>query len=119
MTNRTVRCRPLRTDPAFRAVLSRRGGEYRKADQYFAFQFGPGDDPSVVRLGLRVGKRHLPRAVDRNKLKRLVRQAVRNQSPGLTGMDLVFHSRPAIAKADWAQLGQKLETALTSLGPKK
>jgi len=40
------------------------------------------------RLGLIVGKRFLPRAVDRNRAKRVIRESFR-QAPNLPAMDIV------------------------------
>lgn len=44
---------------------------------------------SRPRLGLIVGKRHLPRAVDRNRLKRQIRESFRSQADGLPACDVV------------------------------
>ncbi|MBD3646089.1 MAG: ribonuclease P protein component [Pseudomonadales bacterium] len=46
------------------------------------------------RLGLVVGKKAAPRAVDRNRLKRLMRESFR-QHCLLEGMDVVLVARPA------------------------
>lgn len=46
------------------------------------------------RLGLIVGKKSLPRAVDRNKVKRQLREAFRRLEP--MGMDIVVLVRPGI-----------------------
>ena len=46
------------------------------------------------RLGLIVGKKSLPRAVDRNKVKRQLREAYRRLEP--MGMDIVVLVRPGI-----------------------
>ena len=42
----------------------------------------------MARLGLIVGKRMLPRAVDRNRAKRVIRESFR-QAAGLPAMDIV------------------------------
>jgi ribonuclease P protein component len=44
---------------------------------------------SQARLGLIVPKRYLPRAVDRNRAKRLVREWFRLQQHALTGQDIL------------------------------
>ena len=46
------------------------------------------------RLGVIVGKKSLPRAVDRNKVKRQLREAFRRLEP--MGMDIVVLVRPGI-----------------------
>lgn len=42
------------------------------------------------RLGLIVSKRFLRRAVDRNRAKRLIREAFRLKAAGLGGVDVIF-----------------------------
>jgi ribonuclease P protein component len=48
---------------------------------------------SVSRLGLSVPKRQAPRAVDRNRLKRIAREAFRQHPARGIGLDLVFTAR--------------------------
>ena len=43
-----------------------------------------------ARLGLIVGKRQLKRAVDRNRVKRIVRESFRTSRAHLPGVDIVF-----------------------------
>jgi ribonuclease P protein component len=43
----------------------------------------------IARLGLIVPKRHLPRAVDRNRVKRLLREWFRRRQDSLRGSDLL------------------------------
>jgi len=43
----------------------------------------------IARLGLIISKRHLPRAVDRNRLKRLLREWFRLNQEALQGRDLL------------------------------
>ena len=46
------------------------------------------NEVEMARLGLIVGKRMLPRAVDRNRTKRVIRESFR-QAGGLPAMDIV------------------------------
>jgi ribonuclease P protein component len=51
---------------------------------YWALNEGPAPDPSgeqesVLQFGAGVSKRHFKRAVDRNRIKRLIREAYRTQ----------------------------------------
>ncbi len=46
-----------------------------------------------ARLGLAIAKRVLPRAVDRNRAKRLVRDAFRHQHTDLPALDIVVSVR--------------------------
>jgi ribonuclease P protein component len=47
----------------------------------------------LSRLGLSVPKRLAPRAVDRNRLKRVAREAFRRHEVRALGLDLVFTAR--------------------------
>ena len=51
------------------------------------------------RLGLSVPKRQAPRAVDRNRLKRIAREAFRRHAVRDLGLDLVFTSRERFTRA--------------------
>ena len=69
----------------------------------------------TARLGISVGKKKMPRAVDRNRFKRLVREAFRLNRESLpTGIDyLVIPLR-----GDGASSLSSLATELVSLGQK-
>ena len=48
------------------------------------------------RVGLVVGRKALPRAVDRNRFKRKLREALRRARPGIEAYDLIVRlKRPA------------------------
>ena len=49
----------------------------------------------LARLGLVVPKRVLARAVDRNRVKRILREAFRQQQTALNGLDVIFRLRAA------------------------
>lgn len=46
-----------------------------------------------ARLGLAVAKRHVPRAVDRNRVKRVVRESFRQRRDKLGAADIVVLAR--------------------------
>jgi len=48
---------------------------------------------SVGRVGFVIGKKQLTGAVERNYLRRLLREAVRQRRPGLDSFDIVFRLR--------------------------
>ncbi|PWD87283.1 ribonuclease P protein component [Ignatzschineria cameli] len=50
-------------------------------------------DLKVPRLGLAISKKNFKRAVDRNLVKRVVRESFRNHQALLTGLDIVVMSR--------------------------
>ena len=65
---------------------------------------GRDNELEMARLGLIVGKRMLPRAVDRNRAKRVIRESFR-QADGLPAMDIVVRvtvpaAKVAVADAD-------------------
>jgi len=49
----------------------------------------------IARLGLIVGKKNLPRAVDRNRAKRILRECFRLGGAGLSGIDLILRVKKA------------------------
>lgn len=46
-----------------------------------------------ARLGLVIGKKHIKRAVGRNRIKRLIRESFRNRLKLLPGIDVIVLSR--------------------------
>ncbi len=69
------------------------------------------------RLGMVIAKKNIPRAVDRNKIKRVMREVFRNQSsfPTDTSLDIVLLVKGKIPKDVAASLYQKLEIQLKKL----
>jgi len=53
---------------------------------------------SQARLGLIASRKALPRAVDRNRGKRLVREVFRQAQPDLMAMDIVVQLRAALVR---------------------
>jgi ribonuclease P protein component len=60
------------------------------------------------RLGLAIARKTLPRAVDRNRIKRLVRDDFRHNQQRLPAADLVIYGQSGLDKADAAQIRQTL-----------
>lgn len=97
------------------------GGVRRHSDWFTAHvRPTPG---ARARLGLAVGRRVSKRAVDRNRLKRLVREHFRLAAGGLPSFDLVVTAKPGAAAATRAALHADLErlfrrvAALKPTGP--
>jgi ribonuclease P protein component len=70
---------------------------------------GPGP---YARLGLAVSRKVSKSAVERNRIKRLVRESFRKHSPRLPALDIVVIARPAAARCDNAELALSIEALL-------
>lgn len=92
--------RRLLTGKQFKHVFKRC---YRSNDPYFTFcaRFDPA---SPGRLGLAISRRHARHAVQRNRLKRIVRERFRVAGDDTAGIDIVVLNRPPATGADNATL---------------
>lgn len=71
------------------------------------------------RLGVVVGRKHVPRAVRRNRVKRLVRETFRNRKSGLAGLDIVVLARKGVDGLDNAALLVQLQALFNELSRKQ
>ena len=69
----------------------------------------------TARLGLAIGRKHLRRAVDRNRVKRRIRESFRKHQARLRGLDVVVVGRPALARLAPGELDPMLETQWTEI----
>jgi ribonuclease P protein component len=60
------------------------------------------------RLGLAVGIKAAGNAVNRNRIKRLVRESFRGRQRELPAVDLVVNARPAAGKAPNAEITESI-----------
>ncbi len=67
---------------------------------------------SQARLGMALSRRHLPSAVDRNTIKRLLREHFRLMVPNLYPVDIVFVSYKKFFDMTWQK--EQLKQALPS-----
>lgn len=70
---------------------------------------GPG---SSARLGLAVSRKVSKSAVQRNRIKRLVRESFRKHSAGLPPLDIVVMARPGAAGCDNPRLATSIDALL-------
>lgn len=73
------------------------------------------DRNGPARLGLAIAKKSARRAIDRNRLKRVVREVFRHNRQSLPGIDLVVMARSPAAAADMQSLRTSLERHFTQL----
>jgi len=87
----------------------------RSSDAFFTV-LARSNGHDYPRLGLAIGRKRIRRAVDRNKIKRLIRESFRQQREPLRGLDVVVmarcngqaENRMIFCSLDkhWEQLGQ-------------
>jgi ribonuclease P protein component len=69
--------------------------------KYLIALYRPNQLPHA-RLGIVVGKHHVKRAVDRNLLKRVIRESFRQWQEPLKGLDIIV-----LMRSEWCPLGKK------------
>ncbi|HEX7027018.1 MAG TPA: ribonuclease P protein component [Gammaproteobacteria bacterium] len=74
---------------------------------------------SWARLGLIAGRKALPRAVDRNRGKRLVREVFRHAQQDLAGTDIVVQLRTDLVRQDNAAARRDLLDLFARLGKRR
>lgn len=70
------------------------------SSRLYVVRINPHSNFSVARLGIIAARKALPRAVDRNRGKRLVREAFRLRLDQLAAVDVVVQLRAPLAKRD-------------------
>jgi ribonuclease P protein component len=82
-------------------------GAARSSDQLFTV-LSCANSRRCARLGLAISRRAARRAVDRNRIKRLAREAFR-QSPHCAGVDIIVFAKQAAATQSRAALRRSLD----------
>ena len=89
----------------YQAVIAH---DCRSKDAHFAV-FAQSNNEQLGRLGVTVSRRVAPRAVDRNRIKRAIRESFRHQKKTLIGLDIVAIARGATRGIKTEQLFVSLE----------
>lgn len=111
---------PSRRFPRTRRILL--SGEFTRVLQqgqrlngpYFSLIHLPGVQADA-RLGIAISRRVSPKATERNRIKRAVRECFRHLSATLPAVDIVVLLRPAVAGMSAAALRQALTRAFVRL----
>ena len=109
---RDARIRRAADFAALRTVSGRLGG------RCFLLRFG-NNEAGTARLGLAISKRCSKRAVDRNRIKRLAREAFRRVREDLPPVDILVMARDTAVKETGANLLAELDTLLRRIRPLK
>lgn len=67
------------------------------------------DDHSGARLGIIIARRHVKRATERNRLKRVIRESFRYRRDELPGIDVIVLARPGLTTLHNQTLYQQLD----------
>lgn len=98
--------RRLKTAAQFKAVFDSGSPRLHAGTLTFIVAHQPQLGP---RLGLIVAKRVAARAVTRNRLKRLIREAFREHQALLAGVDVIVMAKPGSGQAQGAQIRADLQ----------
>ncbi|MEL6869662.1 MAG: ribonuclease P protein component [Pseudomonadota bacterium] len=107
--------RRLLNNAAFKRVFAR---SQRSSDALFTVRANYAQQPQA-RLGLAISKRHARHAVQRNRIKRCVREVFRQQADSLRHADYVVVNHPPAATASKVALQRSIGNHLARLGAKK
>lgn len=80
----------------------------RARDRYFTILYRPSEDGGP-RLGMAVSRRAAPKATDRNRIKRMVRETFRHRRAALGPRDIVVIAKAPARDADRAELHRCLD----------
>jgi len=75
-------------------------------DDYFSVLGQPSQKP-FARLGLAIAKKHIKKAVGRNRIKRLARESFRQNQHLLAGFDIVVTLRKDASRLDNETIRQR------------
>jgi len=80
--------------------------------------YGAEQEIPVARLGLAISKKRAKRAVDRNRIKRVIRESFRTNVTTVSGFDIVVMNRDAAVSTSSSDLAGSLERLWQKLAVK-
>ena len=86
----------------------------KQSGKYFTF-LSTSSQQAQHRLGLGIAKKHIPLSVNRNKIKRAIRESFRQQlnqdavNTEITSFDVIVLAKSSVAQLDNAQLNEELK----------
>ncbi len=92
--------------------------QWRASSQHFLL-LASENGLAAARLGIVIGKRRVKRAVDRNLLRRLMRESFRHRSTDLAGLDIVVLVRADLDHPDKRLIAEELGKVWTKLLAKR
>lgn len=98
----------LRSQDEFKAVFQH---YQRLSESSFAAAIRP-NNLDHARLGLSIAKRHIKRSVDRNRLKRVIRETFRHRQANLASLDIVVMVKYPIADLTKAEVNACIQRLL-------
>lgn len=108
----TKRARLLKSAEFAQVLNAKHGVVWRHQDPLFRILSMPSDHP---RLGLAIAKRLISRAVDRNRVKRLVRESFRLHQPRLPSRDYVVFARQDLRQYPSKQIRHSLDELMQAI----
>jgi ribonuclease P protein component len=100
----------IRTNSEYEEIF---GKSKRLSTEHFNILCAP-NSLGYPRLGLVVGKKAVPGAVERNRIKRVLREVFRLNKPLFGSMDVVFVAKRGSEKLDYALAKREIEEIVRS-----
>ncbi len=82
---------------------------FRCGDRYMTLLVHRRTDEGSARLGLAIAKKQIRRAVDRNRIKRIIRESFRRQREQLPPVDIVVMVRRPLLELEQKEIFSRLQ----------